>query len=104
MKEIEIDMNRIPRNIGKIRDEFRDYTAVDVPKILDWINSQLPGTDEIIKVIITGRIPLWIGLKVGHHLEGTVDIFGYTTPAWYAPYIVYDLPEEFPDRYYIESE
>lgn len=104
MIEIELDMNKVPKGIGKERESFRDYTAVDVPKILDWINEQLPSTDDVVQLIITGKMPLWIGLRVGHHLEGTIDIFGYTTPAWHTPYIVYNLPEEFPERYIIEQE
>ena len=61
MIEIEIDMDKIPNNIGKMNGEFKKFTAVDVPKIHDWINSQLPETNEIIKVILTGRMQMWIG-------------------------------------------
>ena len=69
--EVLLDFDRLPNYIGTRREGFsngRVYSTDDVDGILDWIDRKI-GDSCDVSVLIVGKLPTWLAMKIMHHLE-----------------------------------
>lgn len=72
--EVLIDMDRLPKDIGVLREgpgRKRMYGVEDVEEIIAWILGKLPheATEIPVSVLIVGKMPAWMAMSIQHLLD-----------------------------------
>lgn len=82
MKEIELDFEDLPENVGKRKGIRRDYKAYDKPYVRHWIAEQLRMKGDNLSVTVSGKIPGWMWAVVTVALYENDNVYEmlYTTP------------------------
>lgn len=81
MKDIELDFEDLPENIGKRKGNRRDYKVHDKPFVRHWIAEQLRLKGDNLSVTVSGKIPgwMWAIVTVELYENESVDEMLYTT-------------------------
>jgi len=82
MKEIDLDFNELPEDVGKRKGDRRDYKKNDKPYVRHWITEQLRMKGDNLSVTVSGKIPgwMWAVITVALYENGQVHEMLYTTP------------------------
>lgn len=82
MKQIDIDLNELPEDIGRNNNGRRDYRFTDVPAILHWISTKMEIHNNMC-VVITGMMPAWLAMDIAVAMYENDEVaqFGYVTPS-----------------------
>jgi len=70
MKEITID-------VSQLFDHTDSAKLQDLPTYLEQV-SRIAGTGN--RIVLTGRGPIWLYLKIAHELHGTAASLDYDSP------------------------
>lgn len=81
--EILIDLDRLPSNIGKIREGGkRMFETDDIGRVIDWIDKKLQKENQYVGVLLTGHLPNWMIVPVCHYIDTHehIEKFRFSTP------------------------
>ncbi|WP_406660916.1 hypothetical protein V7O66_13915 [Methanolobus sp. ZRKC3] len=72
--EIAIDLNRLPRGITRNHiDPWKDYDEQDVDSFLHYVSNKVSNTPEDTTVVVYGRAPTPVAMRVGALLYSQCD-------------------------------